>query len=462
MNAGVRGTGVVRRTGSTLLGRRPRRRWVHLVLGGALLMPYWLLSSVVLGAVHPGGEPLQRVALQFVAFGTALPPAALTALLPVVRVLEGTAARVLCAGAAGELSTGPARSWAARRRTAAWYVLHLFLGGVVSGMSLAVPPAAVTLLLPLGALDHAPAWWREHQWFGGPALGLALLLLLLVTNAGAGALLARAAPALLGPTPDERLAAAEHRATVLAQRNRLARELHDSVGHALSAVGLQAAAAARVLAADLAFAAEALRAIERTAREAVAELDTVLGLLREEESAGPAPAGPTLAVLDDLLRQLERTGVKVRASLPPGLPGLPPAVSREAYRIVQEGLTNVLRHAGAAPAVLRIDLRPDRLDLELTNPLAAGRPPRPGGGRGLRGIGERAAALRGGCEAGPTPDGGHWRLAVRLPLGADAETATDADTNTDTDTDQETDTAPSRSRAAGSPTPGSPTAGAAP
>ncbi|MCX5213772.1 histidine kinase [Kitasatospora sp. NBC_00240] len=435
MNAGVRGIG------SALLGRRPRRRWVHLVLGGALLMPYWLLSSVILGALYPGGEPLRRVALQFVAFGTALPLAAVTALLPMVRVLEGTAARVLCAGAAGELSTGPARSWAARRRTAAWYVLHLFLGGVVSGMSLSVPPAAVTLLLPFGALDHAPTWWREHQWFGGPALGLALVLLLLAANAGAGAVLARSAPALLGPTPEERLAAAEQRATVLAQRNRLARELHDSVGHALSAVGLQAAAAARVLTDDPAFAAEALRAIERTAREAVAELDSVLGLLREEESAGSAPAGPTLAVLDDLLRQLERTGVKVRASLPPGLPGLPPAVSREAYRIVQEGLTNVLRHAGAAPAVLRIELRPDRLELELTNPLAAGRSPRPGGGRGLRGIAERVTVLRGGCEAGPTPDGGHWRLAVRLPLRTAA------------------DPAPAGSPTTGSPTAGSPTTG---
>ncbi|MFC9326101.1 sensor histidine kinase [Kitasatospora sp. NPDC057015] len=414
MNAGVRGTG------SALLGRRARRRWVHLVLGGALLMPYWLLSEVALSALSPGGAPLHRVAVEFAAFATALPLAAVTALLPAVRGLEGAAARALCAGAAGELSTGPSGSWAARRRTAAWYVLHLFLGGVVSGMSLSVPPAAGALLLShFGTLHNVPAWWREHGLPTGAvpaaALAAALVLLLLATNAGAGALLARCAPALLGPTPDERLAAAEQRAAVLAQRNRLARELHDSVGHALSAVGLQAAAAARVLATDPDFAAEALRAIERSAREAVAELDTVLGLLREEET--PAPAGPTLAALDGLLRQLERTGLRVEASLAPELPRLPAALSREAYRIVQEGLTNVLRHAGPAPAGLRVDLRGERLELELISPLAAGRPSRPGGGRGLRGIGERTAALHGGCEAGPTPDGTRWRLAVWLPAG---------------------------------------------
>ncbi|MFI6446726.1 sensor histidine kinase [Kitasatospora sp. NPDC050543] len=416
MRAGIRGIA------SALLGRRARRRWVHLVLGGALLMPYWLLSTVVLGVVSPGEGPLHTVVLQLAALVTALPMAAVTALLPVVRVLEGTAARALCAGAAGELSTGPSRSWAARRRTAAWYVLHLFLGGVVSGMTLAGTPAAAVLLLPdRGVLTELDTWWQQHghgiELPPAPVLGAALILLIIGTNAAAGSLLARSAPALLGPTPDERLLAAERRATVLAQRNRLARELHDSVGHALSAVGIQASAATRVLTTDPGFAAEALHAIEETARAAVAELDAVIGLLREEDGVAE-PAGPTLAGLDDLLRQLAVTGVRVEASLAPGLGRLPTAVSREAYRIVQEGLTNVLRHAGPAPAGLRVDLWEDRLELELTNPLGATRPSRPGGGRGLRGIGERAAALRGGYEAGPSADGTAWRLAVWLPVSS--------------------------------------------
>ncbi|MFE2411464.1 histidine kinase [Kitasatospora sp. NPDC059408] len=412
--------GRIRRTAETLFGRRARLRWVHLVLGGALLMPYWLLSQVLLGALNNNQSHLRQLLLQLLSVGTSLPMAAVTALLPTVRTLESAAARALCTPDRPEaLATGPARSWAARRRAAGWYVLHLFLGGVVAGMTLAGAPFAVVLIFDFpGANDLTHYWERGFPgWMlTGVALGLAVLALIAGTNAACGALLARWAPVLLGPTPEERLAVAERRAAVLAQRNRLARELHDSVGHALSAVGIQASAAARVLRSDPDFAAEALAAIEETARAAVAELDTVLGLLREEET-GDGPAGPTLTGLDDLLRQLARTGVRVDAELSPGLDRLAPAVSREAYRIVQEGLTNVLRHAGPAPAALRVALADGRVDIELTNPLGSARPSRPGGGRGLRGIGERAAALRGGSEAGPTGDGTAWRLAVWLPAG---------------------------------------------
>ncbi|SOB84865.1 Histidine kinase [Streptomyces sp. 1331.2] len=410
-----------------MVGRQARLRWVHLVLGGALLMPYWLLSVVMLGALNPAQGPARQTLLQFLSLFTSLPMAAVTALLPTVRGLEGAAARALCSTARPEeLATGPARSWPARWRTSLWFVLHLFSGGVVAGMTLAGTPFAIVLILNIGGARDLARFWEDRfpGWMlTGPALGLAVLLLILLANAGFGALLARWASALLGPTPEERLATAERRATVLAQRNRLARELHDSVGHALSAVGIQASAAARVLRSNPDFAAEALQAIEETARAAVAELDTVLGLLREEdpEANGAAgPAGPTLAGLDDLLRQLARTGVTVDAELAPGLAALPEAVSREAYRIVQEGLTNVLRHAGGVAAGLRVGLAGGRLEIELTNPMGPGRPSRPGGGRGLRGIGERAAALHGGSTAGPDEDGTTWRLAVWLPVAGSA------------------------------------------
>ncbi|MBV2153321.1 sensor histidine kinase [Kitasatospora sp. SUK 42] len=424
MNTGAGGR--LRRTAGVLLGRRARLRWVHLVLGGALLMPYWLLSVVMLGALNPAQGHARQVEMQFLSLFLSLPMAAVTALVPTVRGLEGSAARALCAVDRPEdLASGPARGWAARWRTALWFVLHVFLGGVVAGTTLAGVPFAVVLLFSFGGAQDLIRFWEDRfpYWMlTGPTLGLAVLLLILTANAACGALLARWAPALLGPTPEERLAAAERRATMLAQRNRLARELHDSVGHALSAVGIQASAAARVLRTDPDFAAEALRAIEETARSAVAELDTVLGLLREEDTADNAgPAGPTLAGLDDLLRQLARTGVTVDAELAPGLGALPTEVSREAYRIVQEGLTNVLRHAGRAPAGLRVALDAGRLEIELTNPLdPAARPSRPGGGRGLRGIGERVTALRGGSTSGPNEDGTTWRLAVWLPVGGTA------------------------------------------
>ncbi|MFJ9521140.1 sensor histidine kinase [Kitasatospora sp. NPDC101801] len=397
---------------SALIGRSAALRWVHLVLGGALLMPYWMLSLVLLISRFGDQDPGRTVLLQFLALALALPMAAVTALVPLVRVLESTAARALGLGGAAELATTPSQSWAARRRTAAWYVQHLLLGGIVSGLSLAVQPAVV-VLLAFPHHDAIPLWFGETD-VPLPLLALGLATLPVLANAAAGAWLARTAPALLGPTPDEKLAAAERRALALAQRNLLARELHDSVGHALSAVGIQAAAAGRVLASSPEFVAEALRAIEETARAAVAELDTVLGLLREDQLADPA-AGPTLAELSSLLRQLELAGVPVETRAGPGLAALPGEVSRAAYRIVQEGLTNVLRHAGRVPAALRIELADGVLELELSNPVGAERPSRPGGGRGLPGMAERAAVLSGECAAGPTGDG-RWRLAARLPI----------------------------------------------
>ncbi|WP_035850609.1 sensor histidine kinase [Kitasatospora azatica] len=414
-----------------LAGRRARVRWVHLVLGGALLMPFWLLATVLLG-VGFGGQAnnnrLIALLIQLLALPLALPMAWIVALLPVARVLVSTAARALAGTSGGELARSPATSWAARRRTSHWFALHLLLGGVVSGMSLAVPPMVVTLwLASLGV--GGPGGDVLRKLFGahppgglllGLPLGLALLALLLTASAGAGALLAHCAPLLLGPTPAERLAAAERRTLELAQRNRLARELHDSVGHALSAVTLQAAAARRVLRRDPDFAEQALEAIEEVARAAVAELDAVLGVLREDADQPGAPTGatgPTLAALGLLIRQLGLAGVPVRTDAGPGLAELPEPLSREAYRIVQEGLTNVLRHAGPVPATLRLDLTEGRLDMELTNPIGADRLSRPGGGRGLRGVAERAAALHGGCESGRTADGTSWRLAVWLPVG---------------------------------------------
>ncbi|GHE10025.1 sensor histidine kinase [Streptomyces alanosinicus] len=404
-----------------LFGGRARRRWVHLILGGALAMPYVLVGSVIVGPFTGVDNVFGSLPLQLGSFALGLPMAALTSLFPLTRPLESAAVRALC-GVEGDdaLAHGPARTRAERARTALWFTLHLGFGGIVAGMSLAVPPFAVVLIvLPLFArlrrtplaLPHA----LDHSWALAlsPLAGLAMLLGLAACAAGCGALLARWAPALLGPTAQDRLAAAEARAADLAVRNRLARELHDSVGHALSAVTLQASAARRLLGTDPEFVREALAAIEDTTRRTVGELDAVLGVLRDGDAPDAAPA-PTLAGdLDGLLRRTRAAGQPVTATVATAPAALPALVSREAYRIVQEGLSNALRHAGT-PVAVRIAVADGRLEITVENPLGAAPAPRPGGGHGLRGVADRVRLLGGTAHAGASGD--TWRLSVRLPL----------------------------------------------
>ncbi|MFI2349232.1 sensor histidine kinase [Streptomyces sp. NPDC019443] len=403
-----------------LFGTRAWLRWLHLILGGALLMPYWLVGTVIVGPLVGAKDMFSdSLALQFGAYGIALPIAAVTALLfPLTRPLAVALAKALCGVPAERFAEGPTRSRAARLRASGWFTLHAGIGALIGGASLALPPFAVTLiLLPLsgGLRDWAMVPdYLDHPWGLAlcPFAGLAMLIALASCAAAAGALLARQAPVLLGPTPADRLAAAERRATELAERNRLARELHDSVGHALSAVTLQAGAARRVLDSDPGFVREALAAIEETTRRTVGELDSVLGLLRQGDDHTTQLDGPTLDTLDGLLA---RSGVPVSLTADGELAAVPAPVSREAYRIVQEGLSNALRHAGASPVSLWIALRGEELEITMKNPLPERAPAvRPGGGRGVRGIAERAALLGGHAQAGP--EGAVWRLSARLPL----------------------------------------------
>ncbi|MEU9142992.1 histidine kinase [Streptomyces sp. NPDC048349] len=422
---------------SRLFGARARLRWIHLILGGALLMPYFLLAQVGVGVAAGGVNALSSFPLTLAAYAAALPLAAASAVFGLVRPLSAAAVRALCAVPGERLAEGPARSWAARGRTSAWWTLHLGVGALVSGMTLAVPPMAVALImLPfmsgLRNTELGLGWFStKADPYLAPLLGTGLLGGLALCAAGAGVLLARLAPVLLGPTAADRLAAAEERAADLAVRNRLARELHDAVGHALSAVTLQAVAARRVLDSDPGFVREALAAIEDTTRRTVGELDAVLGLLRDGDQAGAdcAPA-PTLAAdLDGLLARTRASGTPVTAHQDPGPAGdwahLPAIASREAYRIVQEGLSNALRH-GAGPVDVRIRVQGAagtghrELEITMTNPPAApeGGAPRTSGGRGLRGAAERAALLGGRVQAGPHED--RWRLKAVLPLAEDA------------------------------------------
>ncbi|RMI35904.1 hypothetical protein EBO15_40095 [Actinomadura harenae] len=385
-------------------------------MGAALLMPYWFLLMVLVGL-----SPLKGMWGGVAVLLLPIPAAVVTGLVAGVRQMEGTAVKELLGGPLAGMNVPVARSLRARVSTGLWFSLHLHVGVVVGAASLAVPPfAAVLMLFPFlgwsmlederGVL-HA---WKgsPYQWLAPPA-GLACLVALLGLIVIAGRVLAAFAPLFLGPTSEERVVELEEKAAKLAERNRLARELHDSVGHALSVVTLQAAAASRVLDRDPAFAREALTAIEESARAALTDLDHVLGLLREDK-ARTTPQ-PTLADLGRLVEQTKLAGVELDHSVDDAVGGVPAAVSREAYRIVQEGLTNALRHAGKVPVTLRITVAEQRLHVVLANPLG-GTPSRTrdGGGRGLGGIRERVTVLRGDMAAGP--DGGEWRMEVSLPL----------------------------------------------
>lgn len=394
------------------------RRWAYLILGGALLVPFVLAGSVVL--------PLAVIQVQSV-FGNAAfvllilvcvaVLMVLTSLIPAVRTVEGAGARELLGGPLGRNGIGSVRSWAARWRWTGWFVLHIVVGGAVSVATLFVPPAAVVSFTEpfMGAHNvggmHLPeihGWWR----WAVPVGGVLSLICLVYGVAAVGAVLARLAPVFLGPSAADRLAAVEDRARALAQRNRLARELHDSVGHALSVVSIQAGAAGRVLDSDPDFVRRALTAIEESARSAMTDLDHVLGLLREDagEAADRTPQ-PTLDALDQLIAS---SGVAVELRVVGELAGVPQVVSREAYRIVQEGLTNVLRHAGKVPVTLGVDVQPELVELTMVNPLGHPGPATRTGGRGLPGMRERATVLHGQLTAGV--DGNTWRVNVILPL----------------------------------------------
>ncbi|MCU1681821.1 MAG: sensor histidine kinase [Amycolatopsis sp.] len=395
------------------------RRWVYLILGGALSVPYLLFGAILV----PSSVPLVATLGTAGVIGglSAFVVVVLTSFLPAVRALEGAALRELLDDPVPDTVFGPAKGRRARLRHSAVFVLHVGVGGVVSFLSLALPAlfafsiaAAFTGKFTVSSQEpiRLSAGW-PRAWLPLVLL-LSIVVLVYVVN-GVGAVLTKIATRLLGLSAAERIEQLERRTDRLVERNRLARELHDSVGHALSVVTIQAGAGRRTLRTDPDFTEQALLAIEESARSALEELDHVLGLLREE-SSGKAPQAD-LAGLPPLLSATRLAGVHVDAEVSGELDSVPPVVSREAYRILQECLTNALKHAGKVPVSLRVVAGDRRLELAVSNALGADVPAgRDGGGRGLRGMAERVEVLRGELSAGRNED--RWEVLVRLPWGS--------------------------------------------
>ena len=394
--------GALRRT---LFGARTYLRLVYLLLGAALVLAFGIVDLGVLGTLRTAGVSMPSLVL--IAVQIAVIPPALLGLVPAVRQVEGVAAESLLGVEFPDGPPGPATTWPQRRRTSVWFLLHL-LSGLIAGVALAVVvPLAVTALVLPFADDNDGIWWYL------PA-GIGMLIGAVAVCIGLGATVTALAPRLLGPSVEDRFEALEQRAARLSERTRLARELHDSVGHALSLVVVQAGAARKVRDTDPAFVAGALDAVEKAARTALTDLDQVLGLLRDEESAHPGEHRPVadLRQLDALIAATRRAGLAVEPEVTGDLGRVPAVVSRESYRIVQEALTNALRH-GTPPVTIRLDVRAGEIGIEAANAVAPGRRSRRSG-RGLRGIQERVAVLGGELSAGA--DDGRWRLRIRLPL----------------------------------------------
>jgi signal transduction histidine kinase len=204
------------------------------------------------------------------------------------------------------------------------------------------------------------------------------------------------------------------RRAVADERTRIARELHDVVAHAISVIVLQARGARHSLADDPDDARHAIDAIERTASQALGEMRRLLAILREDGDAAQLAPEASLAHLDVLTGEIRAAGLPVELRVSGEPRELPPGLDASAYRIVQEALTNALKHAGQATAVVTVHYGADALELEVEDDGAGPQNGR-SGGHGLLGMRERAAVFGGSVEAGPRTGSG-FAVRASLPL----------------------------------------------
>ncbi|HVM15821.1 MAG TPA: sensor histidine kinase [Egibacteraceae bacterium] len=359
-------------------------------------------TAVALALLAVSEEPGQRApdALGYVLLAVAAAPLAVRSRWPSGSLAATTAATIayLMMGYAGGPVTVPVlvalystTAWG--RRVLPLVVLGFFVG-VGSGHRLIVQQEPFTVVAFQGLL-YVFAWLLGELVSSRRAL-----------RAEVNARLRRAA--------QEREREAERR--VQQERMRIARELHDVMAHTMSSMTVQAGVAADLLDDRPDQARSALAAMRRAGREAMAELRATVSLLRSGDDGTPPPPAPGLADVGALVDRVSRDGLSVE-QLTVGQPRpLPAAVGLTGYRIVQEALTNVVRHAAARTATVCLRYEPDGLTIEVTDDgRGAGRVQE---GFGLLGMRERAEAVGGRLEVGAGPDGGFCTRAY-LPTGED-------------------------------------------
>ncbi len=214
--------------------------------------------------------------------------------------------------------------------------------------------------------------------------------------------------------------AEQARHAVDAERLRIARELHDVVAHTMATINVQAGVAGHVIESQPEQAAQALEAIRQASKEGLRELRGILNVLRQADEHDPTAPAPRLSQLGALIEGTERAGLPTTLTVQGDPRPLPPTVEMAAYRIVQESLTNALRHARPSTAAVTLSYAAADLRLEITDDGGDGETGdggSQGAGHGIAGMRERAAAAGGTLEAGPRPGGG-FRVFARLPLSA--------------------------------------------
>jgi len=293
-------------------------------------------------------------------------------------------------------------------------LIALYTVGTLKDRRTLLIAAALTTFVTLAA--SLPAWGTATFWAEA---------LRIVSTAGVAAALGDAtrnrrayvAEVEQRASEAERTREEEAARRVNEERLRIARELHDVTAHSLSIIAVQSGAAAHVIDSDPAAARTALEAIRHTSKAALDELRAMLGVLRAPDEAG-APLGPTpgLGRIGELVAPLQAAGHAVTAEIDEDLGDVPAVVEFSAYRIIQESLTNVVRHAGSCEVRLVLRREGDTLAIAVDDD-GCGEPSAPVAyGHGIEGMRERVTALGGVFEVGPRAEGG-FHVGARLPLG---------------------------------------------
>lgn len=299
-------------------------------------------------------------------------------------------------------------------RVFAWTCLRIVLGPI--GFSLAivyicVPPALFTA--PLWDIfswaDYGDYHWTHWMWFGPLAFFIVTPALAWVIR-GLGDLHRWLADWLLGPGREEAQRVALARAAKAEEQVRIDQELHDSIGHMVSMIVVQAGAGAHVFEKDPSFSRRALANIEERGRAALGELDRIIAHIRGDQSETLAPL-PEAADIPDLIDGARDAGVSVSSRLVLG--EVPPALGRGVYRVVQEALTNAAKHAPGGKIEVTVVSDESLVALSVINTLTAPLPPDISGGNGLASIRDRVTLMGGHATVGPTPND---RFAVKAVL----------------------------------------------